>query len=206
MAGLFHRRAKPSGAAPEDASYRSYRGGPRQPSAAEEFAYHRGYERGRQQGSVAEASRPSDDLATHPDADEMRTRYNRILGGRDVALMDAPVYLIGLLLAVSPWVVHFTTTQPHLVIHNVIVGIAIGLLGWGFANAPHRMYGLSWAMPVIGTWLIISSWIVGTHPDRGVIALNATLGGLTILMGLLCAAVAAKARSRRGPSARAPSG
>jgi SPW repeat-containing protein len=205
MAGLFHRRAKPSGAAPDDASYRSYRGGPRQqPGSAEDASYRRG----RQQSSVAETSHPRDDLSTHPDADEMRTRYNRILGGHDVALMDAPVYLIGLLCAVSPWIVHFTTTQPALVIHNVIIGIAIALLGWGFANAPHRMYGLSWAMPVIGTWLIISSWLVGTHPDRGVIALNATLGGLTILMGLLCAAVAAKARGRRAraPSARAPAG
>lgn len=202
MAGLFHRRAKPSGALPDDASYRSYRGGTGQPGSADDASYRRSRQ---QQSSVAEVSHTRDDLSTHPDADEMRTRYNRILGGRDVALMDAPVFLIGLLCAVSPWVLHFTTNQPALVIHNVIIGIAIALLGWGFANAPHRMYGLSWAMCAIGTWLIISSWLVGANPDRGVIAMNATLGGLTILMGLLCATAAAKARSRpRAPSARAP--
>ncbi len=197
MAGLFHhRRAQPSGTS-EDASYRSR--GTRQSSSADDASYHRG---SRQQSSVAEVSHPRDDLSAHPDADEMRTRYNRILGGRDVALMDTPVFLIGLFCAVSPWVLHFTTNQPALVVHNVIIGIAIALLGWGFATTPHRMYGLSWGMCAIGTWLVISSWLVGTHPDRGVIALNAALGGMTILMGLLCAAASAKARHRR---ARAPS-
>ncbi|WP_255948430.1 SPW repeat protein [Streptomyces odontomachi] len=146
---------------------------------------------------MAEASHPREDLSTHPDVGEMRERYNRVLGGHDVAIMDAPVFLIGLFCAVSPWIVHFTTTQNQLLVHNVIIGIAIALLGWGFALTPHRMYGLSWAMCAIGTWLVISPWIVGTHPDKGVIATNASIGGLTILMGLLCAAVAAKARSRR---------
>jgi hypothetical protein len=117
--------------------------------------------------------------------------------------MDAPVFLIGLYCAVSPWILHFTATQPALVVHNVIIGVAIALLGWGFAMTPHRMYGLSWAMCAIGTWLIISPWLVGTYPDKGIIANNAALGGLTILMGLLCAAAAAQARRRR---ARAPSG
>jgi hypothetical protein len=203
MAGLFHKRAKPSGTLPDDASYRTYRGRPEQPRSADDTSPHRSRQ---QQGSVAETSHHGDDLSTHPDAGEMRTRYNRILGGHDVALMDAPVFLIGLLCAISPWVVHFTSNQPALVVHNVIIGVAIALLGWGFANAPHRMYGLSWAMCAIGTWLIISSWIVGTHPDKGVIALNSALGGLTILMGLLCAFAAAKTRGRRAraPSARAP--
>jgi hypothetical protein len=131
----------------------------------------------------------------------MQARYDRILGGRDVALMDAPVFLIGLYCAVSPWILHFTRNQPAMVVHNVIIGIAIALLGWSFAQRPHRMYGLSWAMCAIGTWLVISSWLVGSHPDRGIIASNAAVGGLTILMGLLCAAAAAKARRRR---ARAP--
>lgn len=46
----------------------------------------------------------------------------------------------------SPWVVHYTTSQPSLVTHNLIVGIAIGLLALGFTQTPERMYGLSWAM------------------------------------------------------------
>ncbi|WP_189929756.1 SPW repeat protein [Streptomyces sulfonofaciens] len=141
------------------------------------------------------------DITSHPDVDEMRARYARVLGGRDVVLMDAPVFLIGLYCAVSPWVVHFTTNQSFLVVHNVIIGIAIGLLALGFTVTPARMYGLSWAMSAIGVWLIISPWIVGTNPDAGVIANNAVLGGLTVALGLLCAAAAAKAKSSPRASA-----
>ncbi|GHH73214.1 hypothetical protein GCM10018793_11520 [Streptomyces sulfonofaciens] len=111
------------------------------------------------------------------------------------------MFLIGLYCAVSPWVVHFTTNQSFLVVHNVIIGIAIGLLALGFTVTPARMYGLSWAMSAIGVWLIISPWIVGTNPDAGVIANNAVLGGLTVALGLLCAAAAAKAKSSPRASA-----
>ena len=190
MADLFHRRRAKRATAAHDTPHRG--GGAQRTSSGTEMS-HRGETAGRT--PVTEAARPRDDLSTHPDADEMRARYERVLGGHDVAIMDAPVFLIGLFCAVSPWVVHFTATQPPLVVHNVIIGIAIALLGWGFAHTPHRMYGLSWSMCAIGTWLIISPWLVGSHPDRGVIATNAALGGLTILMGLLCAGVAAKARS-----------
>lgn len=191
MADLFHRRRAKRSRPPDEASYRRE---PGRPGAGADTSSRR---EAPQRGTVAEAAHPREDLSTHPDVHEMRERYNRVLGGHDVAIMDAPVFLIGLYCAVSPWIVHFTANQTPLVVHNVIIGIAIAFLGWGFAMTPHRMYGLSWAMCAIGTWLIISPWLVGANPDRGVIANNAAIGGLTILMGLLCAAVAAKARTRR---------
>ncbi|MER6504000.1 SPW repeat protein [Streptomyces sp. NPDC001455] len=133
------------------------------------------------------------DMAGHPDVSEMRDRYARVMGGRDVALVDAPVFLVGLYCAISPWVVNFLGTQPRLTTHNVIMGIAIAVLGLGFTAMPERMYGLSWAICAMGIWMIISTWVVGSAPSLGVILNNVIIGALTLLLGLVCAAVSMKA-------------
>ncbi|MBQ1093934.1 SPW repeat protein [Streptomyces sp. B93] len=145
---------------------------------------------------MANVSPTRGDLSTHPDASEMRARYARVLGGRDVALVDGPVFLLGLYCAVSPWILHYTTSQPALVPHNLIVGIAIGLLALGFTNTPERMYGLSWATCAIGVWMIISPWIVGESPDAGVVWNNVIIGALAVVLGLVCAGTAAKSAPR----------
>ncbi|MFG2625940.1 SPW repeat protein [Streptomyces sp. NPDC048473] len=132
------------------------------------------------------------DIASHPDVSEMRDRYAQMLGGRDVALVDAPVFLIGLYCAISPWVLNFTASQPALVTHNLIMGIAIAALGLGFTVMPERMYGLSWAICAMGAWMVISTWVVGSSPDLGVILNNVIIGGLTVLLGLVCAGVSMK--------------
>ena len=77
--------------------------------------------------------------------------------------------------------------------HNLIMGIAIGLLALGFTRAPERMYGLSWAMCALGVWMIIAPWIVGSAPDTGVIINNVVIGALALLLGIVCAATSAKA-------------
>ncbi|GGV04505.1 membrane protein [Streptomyces filipinensis] len=136
------------------------------------------------------------DMTTHPDVSEMRERYARMLGGRDVALVDGPVFLLGLYCAASPWIVHYTVSQPALMTHNLIMGIAIGLLALGFTRAPERMYGLSWAMCAMGIWLIIAPWIVGSGPDAGVIINNIIIGALALVLGLVCAGTAMKSSPR----------
>ncbi|MFJ4686852.1 SPW repeat protein [Streptomyces sp. NPDC091377] len=144
---------------------------------------------------MANVSHTRGDISSHPDVPEMRDRYARMLGGRDVALVDGPVFLLGLYCAASPWIVHYTTSQPALATHNLIMGVAIGLLALGFTRAPERMYGLSWAMSAIGVWLIIAPWIVGTSPDKGVVWNNVVIGALAVILGLVCAA--ASMRSTR---------
>ncbi|MEU9454046.1 SPW repeat protein [Streptomyces sp. NPDC048277] len=141
---------------------------------------------------MANVSHGRSDITSHPDVSEMRERYARMLGGRDVALVDGPVFLLGLYCAASPWIVHYTTSQPALATHNLIMGIAIGLLALGFTRAPERMYGLSWAMCAMGIWLIIAPWIVGRSPDTGVIINNVVIGGLALCLGLLCAVTTAR--------------
>ena len=145
---------------------------------------------------MANVSHQRGDLSSHPDAQEMRARYDRVLGGRDVALVDGPVFLLGLYCAVSPWILHFTASQPALVPHNLIVGIAIGLLALGFTAAPARMYGLSGAMCALGAWMIISPWIVGDGPDAGVIWNNIVIGALTLALGTVCLATAARSGTK----------
>lgn len=145
---------------------------------------------------MANVSHQRGDLSSHPDAQEMRARYDRVLGGRDVALVDGPVFLLGLYCAVSPWILHFTANQPALVPHNLIVGIAIGLLALGFTAAPARMYGLSGAMCALGVWMIISPWIVGDGPDAGVIWNNVVIGALTLALGTVCLATAARSGAK----------
>ncbi|MFD4577842.1 SPW repeat protein [Streptomyces sp. NPDC058417] len=145
---------------------------------------------------MANVSPTRGDISTHPDVPEMRTRFDRMLGGRDVALVDGPVFLLGLYCAVSPWILHYTTSQPALTTHNLIVGIAIGLLGLGFTAAPARMYGLSWAMCALGVWMIVAPWIVGDSPDAGVVVSNIVIGALALVLGLMCAGTAARSTPR----------
>ncbi|SCE46868.1 SPW repeat protein [Streptomyces sp. OspMP-M43] len=144
---------------------------------------------------MSNVSHARSDLSGHPDASEMRARYDRVMGGRDVALVDAPVFLVGLYCAVSPWVLHFTASQPALVTHNLVMGIAIAVLALGFTVMPARMYGLSWAICAMGAWIIVSSWVVGSSPDAGVVINNIIVGGLTVLLGMVCAGAAARTRT-----------
>ncbi|WP_097866977.1 SPW repeat protein [Streptomyces sp. rh34] len=144
---------------------------------------------------MSNVSHARSDISGHPDASEMRARYDRVMGGRDVALVDAPVFLVGLYCAVSPWVLHFTASQPALVTHNLVMGIAIAVLALGFTVMPERMYGLSWAICAMGAWIIVSSWVVGSSPDAGIVINNIIVGGLTVLLGMVCAGAAAKTRS-----------
>ncbi|MGW4035688.1 SPW repeat protein [Streptomyces sp. NPDC004778] len=144
---------------------------------------------------MSNVSHARSDLSGHPDASEMRARYDRVMGGRDVALVDAPVFLVGLYCAVSPWVLHFTASQPALVTHNLVMGIAIAVLALGFTVMPERMYGLSWAICAIGAWIIVSTWVVGSSPDAGIVINNIIVGGLTVLLGMVCAGATARTRS-----------
>ncbi|MFE1783919.1 SPW repeat protein [Streptomyces sp. NPDC059506] len=147
---------------------------------------------------MADVSRHRGDMATHPDVREMRERFARTADERDVALVDAPVLLTGLYCAISPWVVNFSLTRPDLAANNLIMGIAIGLTGLVLSVAPARAYGLSWAMIVIGVWLIVSPWIVTSGPTAGMIWNNIVVGVLTCLFGLLAASRLMK--MKKGPA------
>ena len=138
---------------------------------------------------MADVSRHRSDITRHPDVTEMRERYARMLGARDVVFVDGPVLLAGLYFAISPWVVHFSGTRPDLTVNNLILGISVALLGIGLTTAPRRMYSLCWAMSAIGVWMIISPWVVTRFPDAGMIWNNVVVGAVTCVLGLIAAGV-----------------
>ncbi|MEV8346710.1 SPW repeat protein [Streptomyces niveus] len=142
------------------------------------------------------------DIGAHPDVPEMRARYARVLGGRDVALLDGPIFLAGLFIALSPWILHYTTSQPGLVVHNVIMGIAIAGLALVFSATPTRTYGFSWALCLLGAWMVAAPWVVGSSPDRGVILSLVIPGAITAVLGLVCAGAAMMAGRKRNRAIR----
>ncbi|MDT3396536.1 SPW repeat protein [Streptomyces sp. B1866] len=146
---------------------------------------------------MSDVSHRRSDLTTHPDAAELRQRYDRVLGQRDVMLLDGPVLLTGLYLAISPWVVHFSGARFDLTLNNLVLGLAIAALGIGLTIAPSRMYGLSGAMAAIGVWLIISPWVVTRHPDNGMIWNNVITGAVTCLLGLIALGVVMRMNRKR---------
>ncbi|MDX6314612.1 MAG: hypothetical protein QOF84_974 [Streptomyces sp.] len=148
---------------------------------------------------MADVSHRPGDISGHPDVTEMRDRYARVLGGRDVVLVDGPVLLAGLYCAISPWTVHFSGAQPQLALNNLIFGIAIAVLGFGLAMGPTRMYGLSWALAAVGVWLIVAPWVVGSNPTTGTIVNNIIIGAITCLLGLAAAATLMRA-TRQSPA------
>lgn len=92
---------------------------------------------------------------------------------------------------------HFTTSQSALASHNLIMGIAIAVMGLGISVMPERMYGMSWAICAMGAWTIVSTWIVGNSPDTGVIINNVVVGGLAVLLGLICAGASMRGSGKR---------
>ncbi|MBV9846542.1 MAG: SPW repeat protein [Kutzneria sp.] len=90
------------------------------------------------------------DLDSYPDVSEMRERYARVLDGPSASVVDGLVLLAGLYTTISPWVVRFDAVHPCLTIDNLIIGIAVAVLGYGLAAVPARSYRMSWAMVVLG--------------------------------------------------------
>jgi SPW repeat len=132
-----------------------------------------------------DVSHRAGDLSSHPDVHEMRARYARVLSGRGEVAVDGLVTIAGLYCAISPWVIHFSGTRTDLMINNLILGIAVALIGVGLSMAPERMRGMSLAMAAIGVWLIISPWVVTRSPTVGMISNNVVTGAVICLLGLV---------------------
>ncbi|GLX49146.1 membrane protein [Streptomyces hygroscopicus subsp. hygroscopicus] len=134
-----------------------------------------------------------DDMADHPDAFEMRGRYARVLGAHDVALVNGPVFLVGLFYAASPWILHFAARSGDLAVHALIVGGAVCLLALGFTVAPERMTSMSGALVVIGFWTGASPWVVGRHPGRPAVLDGTICGALALALGVVSLAMVRRA-------------
>jgi len=150
------------------------------------------------------ASTHEADIHAHPDAAEMRARFDRVLEGPRATAVDGLAVLTGLYAAISPWVVHFNSSNNFLAVNNLIIGLAIAGLGIAMAARPARLLQLGWVLSALGIWLVVSPWVVSVahHAPRGLIWNNAFVGGVAILLGLAAMGVLASGRHADGGRTR----
>jgi len=120
----------------------------------------------------------------HPDVAEMRVRYERVAQSTVIQGIDGVTVLTGLFIALSPWIVGFNRF-PTLTANNLIIGLAVAIFGMGLASAYDRTYGVSWVLPLLGVWTIVSVWAVnGSVATLGSILSNVIAGAIVVILGL----------------------
>lgn len=120
----------------------------------------------------------------HPDLLALRANYERVAESMSAHITFGLALLTGLYVAASPWMVGFGATGS-LATSNLIVGIAVAFLAYGFATTLDRSHGMTWTVPVLGVWVIVSPWILpGVALTAGTIWSNVVAGVLMTLLGL----------------------
>ena len=120
----------------------------------------------------------------HPDLLALRARYERVAESMSAHFTFGLALLTGLYVAASPWIVGFSATRS-LATSDLIVGIAVAFLTYGFATTLDRAHGMTWTLPVLGVWVIVSPWILpGVALTAGMIWSNVVAGALLTFLGL----------------------
>ncbi|MGE2814830.1 SPW repeat protein [Mycobacterium heidelbergense] len=120
----------------------------------------------------------------HPDLLALRARYERVAESMSAHVTFGLALLTGLYVAVSPWIIGFSETRS-LAMCDLIVGIAVAFLAYGFASALDRAHGMTWTLPVLGVWVIVSLWVLpGFSPTASMIWSNVVGGALLTFLGL----------------------
>ena len=122
-------------------------------------------------------------IELHPDIAGLRARYEAAAETPTARAVDGLTFMAGLYLAISPWVVGFNHITT-LTVNNLIVGIALALLAFGFASAYGRTHGITWVAPLLGVWTIIAPWGVnGGVASTASIVSNVVIGIIAVLLG-----------------------
>jgi hypothetical protein len=135
------------------------------------------------------------DVTTHPDLAEMKARYERAGHTSTAGLLDGLVFLAGLFLLVSPFVIG-GSTGTRLMANNTVIGIVLVLLAIGFARSFDRLHTIAWVLPVIGLWEIVAPWAIYHAPLTNAIDMtvsrqlstsgwvgNVVAGGVVLIAG-----------------------
>jgi hypothetical protein len=136
----------------------------------------------------------------HPDIAALRARYEMAAENPAAHVMDGLMFLTGLYLAISPWVVGFRGRGlGNLMVNNLIVGIALAVLAVCLASAHGRTHGVTWVAPLIGVWTIIAPWVMSGHvATTRTIWNNVITGAVALLLGLGAMSVVAMGARGRG--------
>jgi hypothetical protein len=88
--------------------------------------------------------------------------------------------VLGIWLAVSPWILGFAESAPGATRNALIVGIAIAVLNALTFLAYHIIE--EWIDVVLGIWLIISPWVLAAAGDVTVVADFVIVGGVVLAL------------------------
>ncbi|SOJ52829.1 hypothetical protein MSIMFB_00336 [Mycobacterium simulans] len=131
----------------------------------------------------------------HPDLLALRESFERAAESMSAQITFGLTMLAGLYVAASPWIVGFSATR-QLAFCDLIVGIAVAFLAYGFASALDRTHGMTWTMPVLGVWLIFAPWILqGITRTAGMMWSHIVAGAVVAFLGLTATYFGMRTRS-----------
>lgn len=123
-------------------------------------------------------------MGDHPDIIELRERLDRAAETPQAQAVEGLAVLAGLYAAISPWVVDFHAGNTSLTASNLIVGLAAALLALELGSMYSRAHGMSWVLPILGAWIIVSLWVIQSAAlDTGVVLSNIIVGACIVLLG-----------------------
>lgn len=129
------------------------------------------------------------DYARHASNDarsDSRGSGSGMLGGIPAGILGGLLILTGLFTAVAPRIVRAFETSPRVSGGNLVLGLALAVIGLVYAMTAARGHALGWVLVPLGIWLLVSPWIFREHP-RGVVWTDVVLGIITTLLGLAAA-------------------
>jgi hypothetical protein len=113
----------------------------------------------------------------HPDLLALRASYERVAESMSAHLTFGLSLLTGLYVATSPWIVGFGATGS-LSTCDLVVGIAVAFLAYGFATTLDRAHGMTWILPGV----TLTAGMIWSHVVAGALmtflGLNATYFGM----------------------------
>ncbi|HYB83265.1 MAG TPA: SPW repeat protein [Mycobacterium sp.] len=131
----------------------------------------------------------------HPDLLALRQRYERAAESMTAHGTFGLTLLTAVYAALSPSIIGFQGTRA-LAVNDFIVGIVCVALAFAFAMALDRSHGMTWTLPVLGVWFIVSPWVLhGVSAHGAMVWSNVIAGAVLTVLGLNAMYFGTRARS-----------
>ena len=130
-------------------------------------------------------------MGTHPDIVSLHARYESASETAAGQFVGGTIFLTGMYLTISAWVVGFEGQGP-LLFNNLFIGVGAALLGLGLTAAFDRTHRLAWTVPVLAIWTIVAPWVMqsGDLRTNDIEWNNVVTGAVLLLFGIASFAMA----------------
>lgn len=136
-------------------------------------------------------------MHAHPDIAALRDRYDAVFNRPVGQVTDGLLLLAGLYAAGSAWIVGVAPLssaaadgRAAFAMTNLITGAAIAVLALALGAAYGRIHGVSFVVPLLGIWLIVSPWIIADlERTNGMIWSNVLVGIVVLVLGAIATAM-----------------